>query len=186
VLEYPIAFLFAPSVLSRVESLFPFDTGAMASGRFGRDGKRFPAWRKSLKVDGNGNIETAPRLIRCLYDTNSAYLGGTVVAPAEAARRGVQPLTALLGADLSAGDIDRRQCVIECQYTEPLPLREHLLWVGFPESSSRSFWESLVPQTYPEVPDRWCYKSHRIFRPREIAAQLEDRASQIVERYVQP
>ena len=86
--------------------------------------------------------------------------------------------------DLTGAGVDHRQLVIECQADEPIPFKDNLLWIGYPESMTEQF-VKICDWMNPIVPSFYVYPSHKIKTPTEIAAILQDRARQdLIDRYL--
>lgn len=130
-LELPIAFVYDVSALTRIWRYYPFDTGAMKRGVFGKD------WMRRL-----GNLEclytsAAPDLlVSALYSDNDSYLMGR---PTREAHR-TEPLPSLstfLSEDMSSSEVDQRQRTIECIAAEAFALDRELLWMAYPRSFAK-------------------------------------------------
>jgi hypothetical protein len=180
--ELPIAFLFDPSVLSDVTRYYPFDTGAMAAGRFGDWGTRFNSFKETFRVSGGRDHHIPCRMVHHIFGDNKQYLVGHVNPDCKNKPDPLPQLFDFMSSDLSLHHVDHRQCMIECQVTRPITLERHLLWVAFPESMTDIF-AQLYQLTEPYMPDYYPYASHVIFNPSEIAAQLQLRAAEVVKRY---
>lgn len=179
--DLPVAFLFDPSILPSIERYYPFDTGAIASGRCGEWGLRLAPFRDRFQLQGRRDPQTPTQLVYELYGSNEHYLRGR---PDSSCRTKPDPLPLLLdflSADLSPG-MDQRQFRIECHATSPIRLGRSLAWVGFPEALYEDF-KRLYEATRPWVPQYDMYATPSIFNPSEIAALLEDRAANIVRRF---
>lgn len=178
-MDLPIAFLFDPIVLAAFFRYYPFDTGGLASGLYGSAGSPLQPFEDTYAVMGE-DVITPTRMVYYLYMTNRRYLEGSLNDGLASAPVPVPQLSQFLQADLTALGVDKRQSVIHCK--EPITLRQGLLWVGFPESMTDIF-AGLLALTKPSVPDYYSYKSHAIFNPVEIAAQLEMRAADVIKRF---
>jgi hypothetical protein len=202
--QLPVAFLFKPDLLKRIEYFFPYDTGAAAKGKF-----PIP-WSKTLRNFDNYRIcndahwHLPSQLVCCLYGSHENYLNGEVgsgngkscISCSERLLPLQVSLTTLLEfltADLTR-DIDHRQWVIECQTSHPIILHEvfsNILWLGMPDRYKPNF-DNLCRQicTQLEIPPTFprneFYPSKRwIKRPSEICSMLEDKAHEIVKEYLQ-
>jgi hypothetical protein len=182
--ELPIAFVFHPSVLQRVKRYYPFDTGAAASGRFGASATRsLGDFKNRFPVLGSNDATVPRKLVQYLYGSNGRYLRG--MPEVEAANR-PQPfpdLHAFLSANLTPDGVDHRQCTIECHYLEPLPLDMTLLAVALPEMMTDVL--ATYCETTNHVPELLLYPSHRIFRPGEVVAQIQEQARLVIDRFVE-
>jgi len=184
-IELPVAFIFEPSILSSFSSYFPFDTGGMSNGRCGEWGEKLISFETTFKVSG-GDHTVPSRMVYHLFETNDNYLRGR---PSASLKDKPAPLPLLLDYftdDLSGNDVDHRQCIIECQAKAPISLTHGLIWVGFPDYLTGEFLE-LLKLIEPKVPQYWCYESHAIFNPAQIAAKLEEKAREhVISRYISP
>lgn len=184
-IELPVAFVFSPSILSSFARYYPFDTGGMANGKFGRWATKMGSFEKSYMVNG-GDHSIPSRMVYHLYQTNDNYLRGR---PSSDLKNKPDPLPQLFDfftQDLSEEDSDHRQCIIECQTNSPIPLAHGLIWMGFPDYFTADFL-SLLKLMEPDVPQYWCYPSHTIFNPAQVAAKLEEKALEhVISRYIMP
>lgn len=183
--ELPVAFVFNPSLLNRVSRFFPFDTGGLVKGYFGK-------WNNALnpmelfQINSNQkeSCNLASKIIYYLFKNNESYLQGV---PDPSCKTKPDPLPLLFdfySDDLSDTGADQRQCMIECHFNKIVPLKNELLWVGFPESMTREF-SKLCNHMRPYVPQYYPYKTHTIKKPSEICAKLEEMARiQVIDRYV--
>lgn len=184
VTELPVAFVFSPTLLSNFHRLYPFDTGALASGRCGSWSGKWQEFRETLYVETNGATDGAQQLVCHLYGDNRRYLKGEVNGSCRTKPQPIPQLRDFLVDDLTGEGVDHRQCTVECQFGDPIRLDQQLLWVAFPEHLTDVF-ARLFSNLQPHVPEFHSYPSHRNFNPAMVAAQLEDRArTEIVERFV--
>ncbi len=180
--KLPIAFLFHPDFLAKVLRYFPFDTGALSSGRFGSHWtKELTPFKNRFRVRGRSRTDTPARLVHFFFDTNQSYLAGNTRA-----NIGDQPepaglLHRFLTADVTAHGADHRQRCIECQVSSPIHFGQTLLWVAFPDLLEDFFWDLCADLSH--IPDYFSYKSHRIFTPRDISAILEHEAATIIQKF---
>lgn len=182
--ELPVAFLFNPSLLAGILRLYPFDTGGVASGRFGRWGSLLSASDVKFRVPGDGRHDIASKLVYHIFGTNEQYLDGEPDPRCAALPDPIPELFAFYSDDLTPSGVDQRQCLIECQSGTPVPLDRELLWVGFPEAMTEEF-ARLCAWMDPYVPQFHAYQSHKIKTPSEITAQLEAIAYRdVVQRFV--
>lgn len=181
--ELPVAFLFSPSVLLRCDWYYPFDTGAMAQGRYGDWAAQFTDFKEELRVASDGSYTVASRLVSHLYGTNEKYLVGEVDPELQTKPEPLPKLYNFLCDDLSDEGVDSRQCRIECISSQPLVLSRELLWVGYPDTLSHIF-ARVYEHTKPFVPESYQYMAHKIAKPSEVAAKLELKAEEVVKRYI--
>lgn len=182
--ELPVVLVFDPRVLQSAVCYYPCDTGGLASGRFGGDWeRRLHPFRERLRVDGRHDPSVPCRIVHHLFGSNESYLRGQVDPSCTTKPEPFATVCDLLTADLTPLGVDHRQCIIEIHMQAPLSLRENLLWVAFPEAAADAFAE-LYELTQPSMPDFYMYPSHAIFNPAHVTAQLQERASDIVARFV--
>jgi hypothetical protein len=181
-IELPIALVFDPSALSSFSRYYPFDTGGMFSGFFDKWRQKMGDFAETFKISGTDH--TAPkRLVYYLFGSNEEYLRGRPSAELKNRPIPLPLLFDFLTDNLTNNNTDHRQYTIECQATEPVPLNHWLLWIGYPDYY-RDVFIRLLEMLDPYVPQYYAYKASRIFNPRDIAAQLEDRARDaVIERY---
>jgi hypothetical protein len=181
-IEFPVAFVFNPSVLDSVERFFPFDTGAIKSGRVGGWTDRLKPIDPRFKVDGRRE-SVAPEMVQYLFGSNANYLRGKINSDSVNKPDPFPLLHEYYSDDLTSLGVDHRQCVIECQCLIDILLTRDLIWVGFPETMTDEF-AKLYLLTKPYMPDYYAYDCPVIFNPSEIAAILADKAKEVIYRYV--
>lgn len=181
--ELPIAFVFSPRVLAQIARFYPFDTGALATGRFGLWSTSLTPLLNDFKVNGDHHHTVPRRMIYHLFSSNESYLHGKPDPNSKGKPYPLPELYDFYSADITGLGVDHRQCIIECQSPKPIPLRDELLWVGFPESMTLEF-AKLCEWVAPLIPQYYAYESHRITVPSEMTAKLEEIARQeVIKRY---
>lgn len=183
--QLPIAFLFAPEVLSQIDYYHPYDTGAAASEKYGEDWSVELKDFNKYKILGNGCPRVPRKLIHHIYGSNENYLAGQVHPGAQNLPTPFPYLHKFLTCDLSDVKVDHRQGSIECKTTKGVSLARGLLWVGCGKASLGEYaarlrkfflgYEGIVPPMYDTYDD--CMP----FSPRDCATILMGKAR---ERYV--
>lgn len=182
--ELPLAFLFDPSAISAVSDVYPFDSGAMASGRFGSSwSSRFSDFKDGFRVVLNGSADILCHLIYELYRDNERYLRGKADPSCLQKPDPFPDLFKFLSANLSRLEVDHRQRAVECLVRVELTLDRSLLWVAYPDALGLCI-RNLYQWTKPWVPELYPYTWHRNFNPAHIAASLESEANNIVRRFL--
>ncbi len=176
----PVAFVFSPKLLSCIERIFPFDTGAVHSNRF-------KGWKRKLWPEHRFGVPMGPKIVEKLvhysFGDNSNYVDACPMNNHGVDEEPYPRLHEFYSEDFSSGGGDRRQISIECQAANPVPLNEDLLWVGFPEALMPEF-AKICEWTHPLVPDYHAYRSATIVSPAQIAAVLADKArTDVLSRY---
>jgi hypothetical protein len=181
--ELPLAFLFDPSLLDSVAASYPFDTGAMAEGKFGPEwSARFPSFRTDFRVKPKRKSSRVSDLVFHLFGTNKSYLRGEPSASCETKPDPLPLLYRFLSADLFSVGVDHRQRTIECMSSTHVPLNRSLIWIGFPDILGADLIK-IYRLTKPWLPEFFAYPYHRNFDPKEIAAKLEHEAGKLIERF---
>jgi hypothetical protein len=137
-LIFPVALLFSPRLLTRINCFFPYDTGA-AHNRI------YDSWSDELSdferyiIPNNDEQYTLPsKLVYYTYGSNQQYLKGKAVSNGQSMLQ-QEPLITLLnflGADLNRYNVDHRQHSIECQTSNLISLQmifDDILWIGLPK-----------------------------------------------------
>jgi hypothetical protein len=182
--EVPIGFVFHPKLLERVSHFFPFDTGAMATGKFFHWSTEFGNFQSDYRAPG-GSFRTPAKMVHHLFGTNEDYLRhranpGCLTKP--------EPLPKLYDFytdDLQKKGCDHRQCVFECQIREPLDLGTDLLWIGYPEQLGYLY-RRLCQRTAPHKPIPFPYVQREIMNPVVTAGLLQEEALRRFEYYAAP
>lgn len=185
--ELPVAFVFSPAVMDVVSRLFPFDSGAMHAGRFGRDwSRRLSPFQSRFRVDTSDGSQKAQILLYHLFETNLSYLSGKPSTASTHKHRPLPLLYKFLNANLSSLKVDHRQRTIEAISDAAVELRRNILWVGFPRHKTSKVLKKLVRWTNPDIPQIWEYEFNRNYNPAEIAARLEEHAyNDVIKRYAE-
>lgn len=181
--ELPVAFLFDPAMLTSISRYYPFDTGAMAGGRFGAWSRPLVEFRDQFQMPGRGDYTAPCKIVHHVFGTNNRYLRGLVSDDCGGLPEPFPELYRLISADLTAAGVDHRQRTIECHLNSPLSLEQHLLWVAFPEFLTSDF-ARLYQRLKPSMPRYYAYESHISFNPTEVAAQLQLKAREEVQRFI--
>lgn len=185
---YPVGFLFNPQVLDDKDVHYPFDTGAMAHGLYGDLPTGFRSYKKAFRVARSG-VRSAtepthcPRLIvKHLFANNHNYLAGK---PTGEAVGKPEPIPSLFRFMFAGPDeSDHRRACVETQKHSSVNLRNDLLWVGYPDLFESDIQTFLRVNEFPVPVRTWAYPSYRRYRPSEICAMLQGRASQILDPYL--
>jgi hypothetical protein len=183
--ELPVAFVFSPVALSHVSRLFPFDSGAMASGKFGPEwSRRLSPFQSRFSVNTTDALQDAGRLVYHLFETNRQYLKGQACCDGAGKYEPFPLLREFLSADLSSIQVDHRQRTIEAIAEVDIKLRDTLEWIGVPEIDTLNVADRLYHWTKPRMVKIHSYGFRKNFHPRELAAQLEQAAyDYVVQKY---
>lgn len=182
--ELPVAFVFSPRVLPQVRRYFPFDTGAVASGKVGKRWQnRLQPWPDGFRVSGPDHQAPA-KIVYHLFGSNEGYSRGVVDPMCSTKPHPLPLLHDFLAADLSKKELDQRQRRIECQFDSVVALDAELEWVGFPHSCYNVF-RRLCDHMGGKVPDHDIYSYSRNFNPYALAQMLEQKAHDaVIGRYL--
>ena len=182
--ELPLAFVFSPEIAYKVAEAYPFDTGAMATGRFGEEWtSAFSPFENDFRIIPKRDPRVLSNLVYHLWRSNRDYLDGTPDPSSESKPEPFPLLFRFFASDLTSLDIDHRQRTIECLATTDLQLDRALLWVGYPNILEKEF-VTLCNKTRPWIPDYFAYQSHRNFNPARVAEVLEQQAALRIERFI--
>jgi hypothetical protein len=183
--KIPVAFVFKPTLLKKIDYLFPYDTGAANKGLYlDQELCNFDKYR----VSNDGGYELPPKLVYYVYNSNEQYLQGEVVEEFNQQNNSLmEPMLKLLNflqSNLCPSGVDYRQRVIECQSTQQISLAEVLqdiLWVGFPTSIKQQFYRMCELNGKPTyIPKHYSYNYVKARRPSEITSILENEARKMV------
>ena len=181
----PIAFLFAPEILGRIDYYHPYDTGAAASKKYGSEWNTELQNFNKYKILGDGCPRMPRKLIHHIYSSNKNYLAGQVHSSAQTLPNPFPDLYKFLTCDLPDVEIDHRQCTIECTTTKGVSLARGLLWIGYAEIKREEYAPRLSKffLDYEGIVPPWedTYSSRRNFSPGKCAELLMEKA---YERYV--
>jgi hypothetical protein len=180
--ELPVAFLFEPAALTKIARYYPFDTGALVSGRLGASGDRLRPFRSAFQVPG-GDIQTPTRMVHHLFNSNENYIYGRVDPDCQTKPSPLPELFELMTQDLTSKGTDHRQCCIECHSVDAMELGQHLLWLAFPENHYPYFVQLFGSKRWKRIPVCYPYRAHAIFHTREIAYDIHQQALRFIELY---
>lgn len=182
----PVAFLFKPSLLARINYLFPYDTGAANKGLYRRnkDLRNFDKYK--ISNSGTGT-ELAPKLVYYFFGTNKHYLYGNVISNFKHKYIVLQNLFNFLS--LSDPKVDQRHRSIECQSENSISLLELLKgleWVGLPVRNRDDFRDLYYKNDLIDLPRIHGYLYDNTSRSSDdITSKLEEVARQYLEeRYL--
>lgn len=189
--KLPVAILFNPQLLSRIDNFFPYDTGAAKARRYADWSDELTQWNK-YQVSNYGSFYKVSKLIHYLYGSNEKYLSGQPYSkvnfkecfPMEALKKLMEFLT----TDLTKDGVDYRQRTIECQTSQKLDLTEiynDILWIGLPDFR-RDLYENLCNLRRPPSRFQVFFYKYRASRsPNDYIGMLDAEAQKIVDRYLQ-
>lgn len=179
--EFPIGLLFSPTIASKRDSYYPFDTGAMKGTRYGKRTGSFWAYKKNFRISARHDRYIARLLVHHLFGTNRCYLEGKVSSEA---RRLPEPVPQLIDFyNKHLGKADHRRAAIEALLERELPLNRELIWVGLPSDQLGRFFDFL-DKLDGYVPRFYGYSPKMIFSPDAICCHLEHMAQKEVDRFV--
>lgn len=173
--DYPIGFLFKPTVVTESTVHYPFDTGGMAHGIYNQ---RLPSYKSQYHVTATGlgyrNQPTlAPRvLVKHLYGSNKRYYSGI---PDTRMVNKPSPIPGLLNFLINGTDqSDHRRLCIESHTDKDLELPMSCIWIGYPD-----IFDELVQKYRREHEEKSgplkivSYPAFGRFRPSELCARLD-------------
>jgi hypothetical protein len=141
--RFPVVMIFSPTILRYLLRFFPFDTGAIAAGRFGGLHQGFAGNFRAYSIPYTKR-STPDAWVSYQYGSNRNYL-----------RRRPRAFTDTRFSDeLLYLRETCRQCAsivhnggfvdyhlistIECHFNKRIPITEHLVWLGIPERARKS------------------------------------------------
>ncbi|WP_146034060.1 hypothetical protein, partial [Nostoc cycadae] len=86
--KLPVAFVFKPTLLEKIDYLFPYDTGAAYKGLY--NNQELCNFDK-YQVVNHGGYELPPKLVYYLYGNNQNYILGEVVKESAPQIRLIEP-----------------------------------------------------------------------------------------------
>lgn len=183
----PVGLVLSPVSLKSIDSLYPFDSGAMAKLEAFSDWRgRMAPFETRFHVRSGTPDRDAATLVKLLYKTNKRYLDGVVSGDA-GSRTDPFPLLAAFLADNMTPLVDHRQRSIECLTERTIQLRRSLVWIGIPLFNTASTVRKIYQCTSPERPIVRRYRYHCNFSPAGLAEKLEELAYEdVIKRYVEP
>lgn len=199
--KMPVALLFKPTLISKVERAFPYDTGAARK-------EIYSSWSNELiqferyQILCHEDYQLLSKYIYHIYGSNEKYLSSELLLelPSETmkdleqeAQDFITPLKTLidfLKTDLTSYGVDHRQHSIECQTSKIISLRDffqEIYWIGLPDKKFPLFLKlcQLCNQDKKAkwVPDYFPYRTRIGQNPDSIIELLNEKAYEIVKRY---
>jgi hypothetical protein len=181
--KLPVVLVFHPRMLKVVDSYFPFDTGALLTGRFGSWRDRLAPLDPGFRLPGNGDSDTPARLVQRLFGDNSRYRRGEASSDLPTKEDPLPLLHEFLTTDLSSHGADSRQCAIECQVRTDIRLDDSLLFAGFPVSMLAKF-DAFCRTIRPHIPQFYAYDAPVIHHPRDMTARIVERARTVIDPFI--
>lgn len=186
--QYPVAFVFKASLISKIDCFFPYDTGAAKKGLYkNKELGNFKKYRVS-NIDRNG--EKLPmKLVYYFFEDNKNYIKGKIAEHFSLDRDQPSVLNNLYNF-LKNNDnkVDHRKRVIECQSTKSIELDELLEsidWVGLPETEKPKLRQLYRQRNIVNLPPIFGYEDYVSRSPADIISKLEDKAKEhIKDRYM--
>jgi hypothetical protein len=169
---------------------YPFDTGALAGPFYGNTENINSRWQE-CRLDGEGELMIAPRLVQYFFGSNGEYLRGDVRTTCSSLPDPFPWLIRFLSHVCTRHGSDQRQYRIECQTKTPLSF-ESLIWVGYPETCTVEFGKiydrrlASISSGGAPPPHRCSYKIHKAARPSDLAAILQHEAEKFIRRRIDP
>jgi hypothetical protein len=200
----PVAILFAPNLLDKINCFFPYDTGAAHTEKYGSFNdslSQFDQYKVS-RISSEELHKLTSKFVYNFYNTNRQYLKGSVSQEAEkriSSLESLEPslqhllMTLLKFLKATIKGVDHRQRAIECQASESILLNKeifsNIIWIGLPDLFSRTEFLEICRSLGGEPvnpPDYYFYEFHSSRVPSEFTADLESRAKDIIiKRYCQ-
>lgn len=153
--DAPVLMIFAPSIMRRVSRFFPFDTGAIAAGRF-EDNYLTTVNDFRLNCSIRVTARTAPwHWINIAFGSNSQYFArkGELL---HSSKEDMLIVIAQMQKHFKTGDrTDHRLIAIECHIKDDVPLND-VLWLGAP-TDKRDELTALFQRTRNSLPPVFWY-----------------------------
>lgn len=138
-LEFPVALLFENKLLEKMDRFYPFDTGALLNGIFGKK------WANNFSPIEDFCVQKEPeQIIGCFYGNNRDYLRGKIRSKKLSKLSPVSLVHDFLVEDMSKLGVDQRQRTVECITGQNISILENLLWIAYPGFLAKkvaSLWE---------------------------------------------
>jgi hypothetical protein len=178
----PVAFLFKPRLLDRMNYFFPYDTGAAYHRRYGSHSDELSQFeRYRISNNKNEQYQLPLKLIYYTYGSNQNYLKGKANDSQNLQIEPFITLIKILNTDLTSHGTDHRQYSIECQASRLIDLKKvfaDIIWVGLPDDAQclKHFIRlcKMIDVFSPPAYDT--YEVTRVESPYALATMLEKMA----------
>jgi hypothetical protein len=159
----------------------------MAKGIYGPTAPGFKNFRSDFRVTKPGissakkAVDVPQIIVKHLFGDNAAYSAGR---PKSEGHGHSEPIPQILDFIFSKeGNADHRRACIETQKYSDLSLNKGLLWIGYPDSFENEVQEFLRKHPQYVAVNKWAYPSYARFRPSDVCAKLDGRASAVLDQY---
>lgn len=146
--DIPVVFMFNGDVSIHASEVFPFDSGGVYSGCYGRWDEVLSSLN-DFSILGTGKNDTLDNIlnfIRCAFGDNLEYLqGNSVVLNAEGNSEEKSALIELLKFYQDKNQKgDPRKRTIECQFDTPIEIKDKLICIACPINYERKVKKLLM------------------------------------------
>jgi hypothetical protein len=179
--SFPVAVLFSPRLIERMNCFFAYDTGAAYHQRYHSWSSEFCQFEKYRIPNNHEQYRLPSKLVYHTYGSNQNYLDGEVISEDKPILQ-IEPLQTLLSFlrdDMSCYNVDNRQRSIECQTSDVISLKivfDDILWIGLPVQFREQF-NKLCNFSNPiRPPAHYFYKASKVESCYAIARMLQEKA----------
>lgn len=182
----PVVFMLRPSILKDATCFFPYDTGATEKGVYGDHWSPTLGDFEKFRMNGDEIILAPRKFIRHVFGDNQKYINGELL---ETYRKLPIPIP-MLGdfySEMSekwkiSGFPDTRRWKIECHFDKPIPLKDNVLWIGYPKTEQKDLikFHKALGDDLPKF-EFYRWKGDR--SEERIVYDLEDKVINYLEEY---
>lgn len=182
----PVAFMMESTILSEGHRVMPYDTGGIRKELYGKWGEKLKNWDKYVvaeQCDSNLCINSVLNFISCVYQSHENYLRGIIkeLSPELLADEEFSELIDFYKDESNELDcVDLRRCMLECQFSSPVPFDGRLLWIALPRRLAGDMVGPLYQANSKRSFSVYTYDEHRLESPQELAIYVRNAAREYI------
>jgi hypothetical protein len=178
---YPVVFVLKPSVNKAVDYYFPFDSGAICSGLFGKDGEL-------LKDIMDYRVKSNPdKIVSAFYGTNDNYVHGKILEKCPCKDEKARIVYSLISSSAMGEDIDQRLRTVECVIRDVICVRDEIIWMAYPVYLWDVIEEIIFDNEYSEYENigKYAYSTDWCELPGGLVTTIKKEFEKVYEKYIQ-
>lgn len=185
----PISLMFRPSVMVDAKCFFPYDTGAVRDGLYGDEWSKKLADFDHFRICGNRSKRTPylpAKLIKHIFGSNDDYWLGILRNYSDGKLSLPLPLQELCNFYQNrpldnSNSADKRRCMLECHFEQPLLLEKNLMWICIPRREIR--YTSKIKKAFLDQPKIADYPWHLEDEPLLAIGKIEQEAQRYLREH---
>lgn len=166
--RFPIVIFFCSDVNDLIDDYYPFDTGAVLKGYFGKK------WYKLKKIDDYKIKKVPERMVSAYYESNENYSIGKVRSELMCDDEKVKEVYNFLKDRFNSGKIDQRHRTIECVKYGSLEMNGNIYRIAFPSKFMLNIEQFIDKYKYNLTKEKLCpYETDFCEEPGEVVTHIK-------------